>query len=518
MGHMSHALVHRTYGSKLVALGSLLMATVTQQACLLGDANNDERGRDTDEEVDGIPGSGPGSTTTTATGTATSAGDSLGTTTGATSAETGGGQDTGGVGTNADTQDDGVGDSDWDTPKFDLSVPDVGNDTCPGDQGYEFSVIWIANSPDGTVSKIDTKTATEIARYATGPERTSDPSRTSVNLLGAVAIANRSGSVTKIAAVEDHCIDRNGDGMITTSTGPDVVLPWGEDECVLWHHDIDFTPPMGSTDNKGGPRALAWEPGEADPDDPCQIPKPKLWVGWRDQPTTASIVRRIDADGMLDDEVRVEDFIGNWNHGVYGGASDAGGNFWGLGSRVSEDGTTPGSGTVLRVDASTLEVKRYQYPGESLIYGMALDAEGNPWVSGYEPSRLYSLDAATGEWTDHGLAPANAGQQTRRLRGMMIDADHRAWIATNEPCGLALFDTKLRNWVNGLIPLPGCQSPVGISIDSESFVWVVDQNAQVAYKVDPNDYSSETVGGLIGPYTYSDMTGAGLKLQVDPPE
>ncbi len=69
--------------------------------------------------------------------------------------------------------------------------------------------------------------------------------------------------------------------------------------------------------------------------------------------------------------------------------------------------------------------------------------------------------------------------------------------------------------IDAFVPLPGCQTPVGVSIDAEGFVWVVDQGGW-AYKVDPDTYAAQMVGGLNGPYTYSDMTGAGLKQQILP--
>ena len=100
---------------------------------------------------------------------------------------------------------------------------------------------------------------------------------------------------------------------------------------------------------------------------------------------------------------------------------------------------------------------------------------------------------------------------------MMIDRDQRAWITTNDPCGLVQFDIKAGQWLTQAIPLADCNIPVGVSIDSEGFVWVVDQEAQRAYKVHPETFDSVTVDGLIKPYTYSDMTGSGLRLQVDPP-
>ena len=58
---------------------------------------------------------------------------------------------------------------------------------------------------------------------------------------------------------------------------------------------------------------------------------------------------------------------------------------------------------------------------------------------------------------------------------------------------------------------------MGTSIDRDGFVWVVDQGG-FAYKVNPDTYDIElTVQGLASPYTYSDMTGAGLDLVVNPP-
>ena len=40
----------------------------------------------------------------------------------------------------------------------------------------------------------------------------------------------------------------------------------------------------------------------------------------------------------------------------------------------------------------------------------------------------------------------------------------------------------------------------------------------MAFKVDPDTYQVQlTVTGLVNPYTYSDMTGAGLDLVLNPP-
>jgi hypothetical protein len=225
-------------------------------------------------------------------------------------------------GTADDADDDDEDDASDDGIVFDVGSRDL-EPVCDPDQGTasaDFSIIWIANSPDGTVSKIDTKTATELARYRTGPG-SPDPSRTSVNLSGDVAVSNRQGTVTKIAAEIEDCVDADGDNMITTSQGPADVLDWGADECVLWHHDAGFDETIaGST---GGPRATAWEGGEIDPTT-CEYAEADLWFAFRNQPETSATIRKLDGDdGSPVGEVVIPDWPCNWGHGPYGGAIDA---------------------------------------------------------------------------------------------------------------------------------------------------------------------------------------------------
>src|SRR5690606_2977024 len=115
--------------------------------------------------------------------------------------------------------DPGDGDGDGDDPgngeggvKWDtIAVPDAGP-PCGAGWGseLEFSYLWAANSSQGTISKIDTKTVTETGRYMVRPDSAGSPSRTSVSLTGHVAVANRNGGVTKIYADEKYCKESNG--------------------------------------------------------------------------------------------------------------------------------------------------------------------------------------------------------------------------------------------------------------------------------------------------------------------
>ena len=104
----------------------------------------------------------------------------------------------------------------------------TGGTSATGD--FEFSYIWVANAPESTISKINTRTMQEVGRYLTRADSDGNPSRTSVNLSGDVAVANRNGGVAKFYAQSEHCEDKNGDGSIQTSTGKDNVLAWDEEE------------------------------------------------------------------------------------------------------------------------------------------------------------------------------------------------------------------------------------------------------------------------------------------------
>jgi DNA-binding beta-propeller fold protein YncE len=113
-------------------------------------------------------------------------------------------------------------------------------------------VIWVANSSEGTVSKIDTRKMIEVARYYTYPGGGADPSRTTVGLQGDVVVANRASSggakasAVRIAGDRSSCIDRNGNGVIDTSENTvagqaATPIPWATDkpndpadECILW--------------------------------------------------------------------------------------------------------------------------------------------------------------------------------------------------------------------------------------------------------------------------------------------
>ncbi|HEY0133472.1 MAG TPA: hypothetical protein VGB85_05315, partial [Nannocystis sp.] len=147
-------------------------------------------------------------------------------------------------------------------PKLDLGVPD-GGAAC----GCEFSYVWVANSEESTVSKINMETLKEEGRYLTRADGIGNPSRTSVALNGDVAVANRHGGLVKFHADVGDCVERNGKPGIQTSSGKDDVLAWEDEECRAWY--LDFP-----TSNQ---RPVAWTQGTVTPGT-CDTTGEKVWT------------------------------------------------------------------------------------------------------------------------------------------------------------------------------------------------------------------------------------------------
>ncbi len=446
---------------------------------------------------------GPGEVTETATSAPTStptstptegsatAGETLGTTAapGTSTGTTAVGEtSTGGTTTPVDPSDATTASSSGDDGTTAGMKLDMGPQPCEPDltpTTYDF--IWIANTGQGTVSKINTKTGVEAARYNTAAQP-SNPSRTSVNQYGDVAVSNRDpGSITKIAALEVRCVDSNNNGKIDTSTGPADIRPWGQDECVVWHQTYP------SPGYSYGPRPTAWEGVAQDPVT-CETPVPRLWGGWMDNAATAHFIRLDGDNGMTLDEVLRPNWVGS-GYGPYGGAVNTAGDLYAVGLES----------TVIHIDAETLVLDDIPPPPDLASYGFAIDKNGDLWVGSYGVNSMYHYKVAEKKW--YPLGPGGGW-----VLGLQTDKLGRVWGAGSGPCRLVHASVADVKYVNTAIPLPGCGEPWGASIDNDGFVWIVDKSNK-AFKVNPDTYAVElVVTGLINPYTYSDMTGQGLQL------
>ncbi|MCX4246388.1 Vgb family protein [Paraliomyxa miuraensis] len=375
-----------------------------------------------------------------------------------------------------------------DGPKFDVGVDDV--PACVGGGGgLDFSYIWIANSPQGTVSKIDTQTLTELGRYIVRPDSAGSPSRTSVNLVGDVAVGNRLGGMAKIYAQEDRCVEGNGIPGIQTSTGATDILPWGEDECLAW-----YTAAPGGRNQQ---RPVAWTSGVFDEEE-CAYVEQKIWSTASMQSSAGTVVAlRYDGDsGVIEVELPVPE-ISTGSFGPYGGAVDANDDFW----FHSRDAGSPHPLVHVYGDGSGYEI--IPVPNPVVPYGITIDSQSRVWLAGYQGG-IGRYDPVAGTW-----------QTVAGVTGLGIqeDAQGRMWMAIYPwgTTGVVAFDINTMATVATYDMTGVAPQSRGISIDFDGYVWMVDQTDS-AWKIDPDTGTWERYQGLTGPYTYSDMTGWGLSL------
>jgi len=402
----------------------------------------------------------------------------------------GGSADDGGDGGD-DGSDDG-GDSDGTGPKFDVGTggsdgPGDSDDPCECPEPSPKHYIWVANSQESTVSKINTITVQEEGRYATHPGM-GDPSRTSVNISGrAMAVANRNGGVTKVWANVEDCVDASGDGTIQTSTGASDVLAWGADECVAWHTPLDYT----------SNRPVAWT---------CFGGGEKVWTSGKTDlgglPAADPIdVLLLDGDTGAIEQTIVVDGFGGLNFGGYGGAVDGDGNFFVIPNGIA--GGIGGGNVMARIDAVTFTCELVPIPAEIISYGITVDGDGNPWVTSYGSVGAARYNVALGTWD------TVAGFKSQS--GIMQDRDGRLWVGSgtqggaDPPIGVYWIDPGSLA-LSAIIPISG-EEIKGISVDPEGFVWAVNKAPGVAYKIDPDTQQMDSYDNLTSPYTYSDMTG-----------
>ncbi len=381
-------------------------------------------------------------------------------------------------------------------PIFDVAGGDTDVDLCGCDTNY----IWIANSGESTVSKINTDTLAEEARYITRADAAGSPSRTSVSFTGDVAVANRNGGLTKFYANPDDCQDTNGMPGIQTSTGAGDVLSWDMEECRAWYLQLP-------TSNQ---RPVAWAP----PPDPsavdCEQPaSQRLWTVGSSVvglpgiggPGGATAWLINGDDGAILETVDVPDFMGV-QLGAYGGAVDGAGNLF----FSTQGALTFGNNQLVRVDADSLDVTIWMIPPEVAPYGITVDHNGRVWLSSMFGASAARFDPVTETWD---IVQGSFMSQS----GLMEHPGGQMWIGTGT--GAIEVDVETLALGNVFVPASGGEVK-GISIDNEGFVWAVNE---IAHKFDPT--SGAVVGtyaGLSSPYTYSDMTGWALQNAACTPE
>ncbi|MBW2463973.1 MAG: hypothetical protein JRH11_20155 [Deltaproteobacteria bacterium] len=399
-----------------------------------------------------------------------------------------------------------------------------------GREVSESFAVWVANTNEGTVSRLDSRTNVETARYPTvgsmAPAGTRPaaeacsttantgncPSRTAVDQNFDAYVANRAfghqGSVTKYANSEDDCVDRDASGTIETSrdlNGDGVIEldpTMGEyigvtDECILW------TAAVGTDNDK--PRALAI--GLAPPDSFVG----NVWVGL----FSGDEACELDAtDGRTIGCVALAGFQ------PYGAVTDALGRIWFAdrsgGRRDIIGYVDPGAMTF--TPAAPVPAGIGCDTANLTSYGITTDADGTLYVasSNCAPG-LLRFDPVTDEWTSYDLPGGGtprgiAADETSLWIGISHNTIRFVGGYANRVLQYNLADMAFV----ATHTIPTGTGPVGVGVSFDGSIWAVCQGTNSAARLDPIAGTWTEHGVGLTPYTYSDFIGFGLNTFAQP--
>lgn len=364
----------------------------------------------------------------------------------------------------------------------DLALTELGSLTLRREE-RRLDELWITNTAEATLSRIDANRAVEVARYPTGG---SEPTRVAVDWLGDAVVANRDfdgvSRVRKITSDPERCVDLDADGL-ETSTGPDDVR--FDDECVAW------TVPVGETGEVA--RALAID-GLLGPDGGGGG---DVWVGLHDG---ERIVHLDGTSGAVREVIETPGFA------PYAAAFDADGVLW-VASR---------DGQLLSVDRFTepREVVRREVPLPCfLLYGLDVDAEGRVFLTGFSCDQVMIFDPREERWSVRVTPPSPRG-------AVVVDddgAEPRAFFAHTDG---RVSSVRLRPLVDvetfdlqDATELPS--ESIGVASTSAG-IWVASSRSAlegrgVATRVDP-DTGEVTAHVPLGaaPHPQGDLSGSKL--------
>lgn len=365
-----------------------------------------------------------------------------------------------------------------------------------------FPFIWVAASARGTIIKINTETGEVLGEYLSAPNGLGrNPSRTTVDQDGAVWAGNRDeagggkGSVVQIALFESgDCQDRNGNGVIDTSTGLGDIRPWpnpggvdsdggvasAEDECITKYLRVegDYIRHV-SVDNSNN----VWVAGNFGNDNTFELIDNQ----------TGAILASFDVGA-----------------GGYGGLVDSNGVLW-------SSNRGPGPFTVLRYDTKNTvatEDDTFSLIESPNPYGLAVDGMGNVWNSEFTNNSIRKWNAAGQLFPGF---PVGTGGASGDRGTAVTPIDNNVWIANSGADGGS--DVSRMNSDGTLVKVIPLGSdgvtPTGVAVDALGKVWATCRDSNTVKRIDPTAGADElgavdltvSLGDGAGPYNYSDMTG-----------
>jgi RHS repeat-associated protein len=380
-------------------------------------------------------------------------------------------------------------DADFDQGDTFNVIHDVANQLQLDSRARNLDFIWVAVSTKGTIVKINTETGQIVGEFFTSPSgQPKDPSRTTVDLNGNVWNTNRDGnSVVHVGLLENgQCKDRNGNGIIDTSTGFGDIRPWtnaggadtnggvstAADECILHYTKV----------NSFGTRHLS-------------VTKDNdVWV-------SGTSGRRFDlVDGITGQIKRAEPSVG---YGGYGGLIDKAGVIWSSNPMLRWDTSKPLTGP------NGGNWTGYNHPS----YGLCIDSSGNVWNSSYGNGQIR-------KFAPDGTLLGIFNQGDAFAQGCVVDRNDHVWVAHSLNRSTV---GHLRNDGTYVGTVPVGSGPTGVAVDASGKIWATNYNSRTVSRINPNagplaadgvthvgavDFTTRDLGG--NPYNYSDMTGSTL--------
>ncbi len=315
--------------------------------------------------------------------------------------------------------------------------------------------IWIANSGDDTVHKINTSTGQKSGPFNVGR----NPSRTAVDKDGSVWVGNRYGnSITKLAS----------DGSLLRT----ITLAQG---C--------------------SPRGLALDKNG------------NLWVGCY----STSLEGMVEADGYLykinPDGIIENGYPYQTNVPIYGLAIDKHGFLWS--SRLDSRSNTS---KIFKVDTSKLTtdssfIKKFDFPYNT--YGIVIDGDNNIWFGGWEDNDVKKV--VYNETTDS-ISVTSFPSGYSRGRGVAVDSLGNIWCSFSDSNKLVKYSSS--GEVLGAFDTGA--HPVGVGVDASNQIWVMNLYSHNSMEFSQSGDRLQTIAVGQNPYSYSDITGFNLRNIVSP--
>lgn len=281
--------------------------------------------------------------------------------------------------------------------------------------------IWVPNSVNNTVVKIDARTGSELARYKIGPANENwGPNATAVDLKGNTYIA---------------CYHDEGTGRI-------VEIPAAS--AFASQEDLHYGRIFEVGAEGSSPSCLAFDANGF------------LWVGlWGDHAVAKVDVR----SGKVVATVPVN---GRPNMML----ADSRQNLWVL-SRENK--------VLCQVNTLThMVVDIYEFE-DFLPGGMCLDGNGKLWI-GDMSQGLRCLNIATRNWTVHKTETAVG------CLGVAVDANGDIWAACPTRDEVAIFSGEDGTMINAV---GVGMSPGSICIDSDDYIWAFNEGVGSAARINP---------------------------------